>query len=279
MGILFDSDEEKEYKRELKQEAKEYREEAKGYLDDARDYLEDYKDYKSDAKDYAQILSETLNEYNKEKFEILKELNSNISVTIANFKNYNISGHIPKAPSINSAPSIPNFTVSSFMSTIPGGNLNPINLVLSVFSNPEKDRDEARRKAREAERYCDKVARARAQMIEARDALKNTVQYLQEERSVVRELMGKLRSIIKQLDEAMKQKTHTEESAKYTEGICKIAEQIKATLEHNVTNYAGELYDEYKIYSQRIREINSSIPSAPSLGSSSSWLDIALKYE
>jgi uncharacterized coiled-coil DUF342 family protein len=278
MGLFFDSDEEKARKRELKEEAKEYREQAKEYLDDAREYLDDYKDYKSSAKDYAQFLSETLNEYTKEKVEILKELNSNISVTITNFKNYNIRGHVPKAPSINSAPSIPNFTVSNFMSVIPGGNLNPINIALSVFSNPEKDRDEARRKAREAERYCDKVARARTQMIDARDAIKNTFEYICEERSVIRELMGKLRSIIKQLDEAMKQQTHTEESAKYTEGICKIAEQIKCTLENGVTNNAGELYDDYKIYSQRIREINNSIPAAPSLGSSSSWLDIVMKY-
>lgn len=278
MGFFFDSDEEKARKRELKEEANEYRDQAKEYISDAKEYLSDYKDYKSDAREYAQILSETLNEYNKEKVEILKELNNEISVTIANFKSYNISTHIPKAPSINSAPSIPNFTVSNFMSAMPGGSFNPINIIISSFSNPEKDRDEARRKMREAERYCDKVANARSQMIEVRNAIKNTVQYVQEERSIVRELMGKIRSMMKQLNEAMKQQTHTEESARYTEGICKIAEQIKGTLENAVMNNYGNIYDNYKLYSQRIREINRAIPSAPSLGSSSSWLDIVLKY-
>ena len=278
MGLFFDSDEEKARKRELKEEANEYREQAKEYLSDAKEYYEDYKDYKSDARDYAQILQETLNDYNKEKAENLKELNNEISVTIANFKSYNISSHIPKAPSLNSAPSIPTFTVSNFMSAMPGGSFNPINIILSSFINPERDRDEARRKAREAERYCDKVANARSQMIEVRNAIKNTVQYVQEERSIVRELMTKLRSIIKQLNEAMKQQTHTEESARYTEGICKIAEQIKGTLEHGVMNNYGNIYDEYKLYSQRIREINRSIPSAPNISSSSSWLDVVLKY-
>ena len=220
-----------------------------------------------------------MSQYNKQKVEILKELNNEISVTIANFKNYNISTHIPKAPSLNSAPSIPNFTVSNFMSAMPGGNFNPINIVFSVLSNPERDRDEARSKMREAERYCDKVARARSQMLEVRNAIKNSLEYVREERSVVNELMTKLRSIMNQLNDAMKQSEHSEESAKYMDGICKIAEQIKGTLENQVTSSDGSLQESYKLYSQRIREINRSIPSAPSLGSSSSWLDVVLKYE
>ena len=280
MGLFFDSDEEKVRKRELKEEAEEYRSEARNYISDAKNDIQDFKDLKQDARDWAKSIGEQLDELNQQKVEVLKELDGEISVTIANFKRFNISGRVPKAPNISFA-GIPNFSSASLTNAIGGigSSFSLVNISFSSLSNPERDRDEARRKMREAERYAEKARCVRDQMKEVHDKLENTYHYIQDERGVIYELMDKLRSIIKQFKTAMQQQTHTEKSAKYMEGICKIAEQIKFTLENQVVNDdSGEIQDNYKLYSQRIREINRSIPSAPNISSSSSWLDVVLKY-
>ncbi len=277
MGF-FDSSEEKARRRELKEEAADYRSDAKNYISDAKDYIDDYKYYKENSRYFANLIEDNLRDYNKQKVEILKELGGEISGTIENFKRYNISTHIPKAPSISSAPDIPTFTVSNFVSAIPGSDFSILNIVLSTFSNPEKDRDEARQQMKKAERYANKALNALNQMKAVSKALENSLNYIKSERDTVNELMKKLRSLMQQLNDAMQQKSHTEESARQMEGICKIAEQIKGTLENQVMNNVGEIEENYKLYSQRIREINRSIPAAPNISDSSSWLDVVLKY-
>lgn len=159
-----------------------------------------------------------------------------------------------------------------------GGSFNPISIALSVFSDPEKDRSEARRQRNQAERYANRAAEARNQMKAVSNALAATINYVRDERNCVNELMGKLRELMNQLNAAMNQETHTEESARQMEGICKIAEQIKGTLENQIVDNSGAVQENYKLYSQRIREINSSIPSAPKISESSGWLDLVLNY-
>ena len=278
MGFFFDSSEEKERKRELREEAREYREEAQDYLADAKDNLSDYRDYKESARDRAKDLEELMSSYNQQKVAILKELGGEISSTIENFRHFNISSHVPKAPSISSAPSIPSFTVSSFTSNMIGGNFNPLNISLQSFSDLEKNRSEARRQRNRAENYAARTAEVNYQMKSVSDALYASINYVRDERNCVNELMGKLRELMNQLNAAMNQDTHTEESARQMEGICKIAEQIKGTHENQIVDNSGAVQENYRLYSQRIREINSSIPSAPKISESSGWLDLVLKY-
>lgn len=283
MGFFFDSSEEKERKRALREEAREYRDEAKDYMSDAKDYLDDYRDYRESARDRAKDLEQLLQSYNQQKAGILKELGGEISGTIENFKSFNISNHVPKAPNINfstnfSAPSISTFSSSSFTSSMLGGNFITDSIGLSSYSDPEKDRSEARRQRNKAERYANRAAEARNQMKAVNNALYATINYVRDERNVVNTLMGKLRELMNQLKAAMNQETHTEESARQMEGLCKIAEQIKGTLETQIIDNAGAVQENYKLYSQRIREINNSIPSAPKLSESSGWLELVFNY-
>lgn len=276
---MLDPDE-RRARKEAKEEARDCRDEAKNTLSDARDVYDDYKDYRGMAHKAAEDLSNLISDYNKYKADVLKELSGNISVSINNFKNFNINSRV-SVPNFRtgSAPTIPSVSVSSIMGSFPGGSFNPINIVLSVFSDPYKDRNEAARQLRAADRYLSKVQDALYKMKTLNSNLRSSVSsYIRSERDNLKELMDKLRQIVNQLNDAMNRNSFTEQEAHHMTAIANIAEKIKGSLEQQIVNGSGEIDSNFKLYSDRLREINNKIPVAPTISESSTWIEDIIVY-
>lgn len=268
--------EERRWREERKREAREIRQEAKEILSDAKDLYDDYKDLRGDTNRTANELQSLLKSYNNYKADVLKEIVSNISVSIENFRRFNINSRISAPPTINtSAPVIPS-VISGFNAI--ATPFNPISIALSVFSDPDKDYEEADRQRDKARDYYYKVQEALDNMEILYRSLKSSMEYIESEKSALTQLMEKLRGIVNQLNGAMTCNSFSEKEARYMTGISKIAEMIKNSLEQRIVNGSGNIESNYKLYSGKIRDINKMIPSAPSLSSSSDWLERILTY-
>ena len=267
---------ERSRRNEARQEAKEYRQEAKEILQDAKDLESDYKELKSDARRAANSLGDLVKSHNDYKVKILKELGTEITNTIDNFKRFNIDSHVINVPNISSGsmPNIPSFSPSSFTTFMPGGDFNPISLIFSSMSDPYKDRDKALDEKYAAQDYYYKVQDAVNEVRDVIERLRSTRRFIEEEKSTISQLMDKIRSIINQLNTAMDKQFHTQSEAKHMKAICNIAEFIKKTLEEQVINKSGDVAGNYRKYSQQLKKINDAIPSRPVISSSNSWIDI-----
>ena len=277
MGFLdmFNPDE-RRWRKEAKEEAADYRREARNLLSEAKDVYDDYKELKGETHRAANELSDLIRSYNNYKVDILKEMNSDISVSIENFKRFNISSRVISMPSFStsSAPNVP--SVSAFNAF--ANSFSPINFAMSALSDPYKDRDKAMDQKYAAQEYLYKVQEAFTDMKILYAALGNSRRYIEDEKSNLAQLMGKIRKIISQLNSAMTRNSFTEKEARYMTGISKIAEKIKSSLEQRIVNSSGDIESNYKLYSGKICEINKMIPDAPSISSSAGWLERLLTY-
>ena len=270
------SPEERRWRKEAKEEAADYRREARNFLSEAKDVYDDYKEMKGEAQRAANKLNDLIRSHNNYKVDVLRELNGDISVSIDNFKRFNINSRV--TPNTSSAPSIPSVGVSSIISNFHGGSFNPISIALSVFSDPYKDRDEAQNQMYAAQEYLYKVQEALSDMQILYRALNSSREYIEDERSTLAQLMEKVRKIVNQLNTAMTRNSFTEKEARYMTGISKIAEKIKSTLAQRVVGNSGDIESNYKLCSGKIREINRLIPASPTISSSSNWLERLLTY-
>ena len=274
---------ERRWRNEAKEEAREYRQDAKEFLQEAKAlYEDDYKELKIDARRMANNVGDLIKQHTTYKEEMLKELGGEISSSIENFKKFNIDSHVIKHIDIESNSfssfSIAKTSISCFMPNR-GGDFSLPSLVLSAFSDPFKDREKASEQRSKAQEYLWQVEDAVLEMKQTIAILKSTKQYILDERDVLDELMGKIRKITNQLSSATQKNSYTEHEAQYVKGICKIAEIIKKTLEEQVANNDGNISNNYKKYSDRIRQINGSIPSAPVLNeNNNNWLFDIIKY-
>lgn len=295
MGFLGDflynnfNPDRKRYREELRQQAREYREEAREFLQEAKElYNGDYKELRSEARSKANRVSDLIKSHNKYKAELLSELGGEISTTIENFKRVDIDNRIIKSINIDSGSSfsVPTisskaFEIGSFITNMPGGNFQLSSLSFTSTSDLQRDRDKADEQRSKAQEYLSDVKYAIVDVEYVIQCLGNTQKYIEDERQYLGQLMDKIRPLIQRLTSAMDKQSYTEQEAKFIKGICCIAEQIKNTLEEQITDKYGSIQGNYKKYSQRLKDINDAIPSAPVLSSSSnSWLDniIIIQY-
>lgn len=273
------SPEERRWRREAKEEAEDYRREARNLLSEAKDVYDDYKEMKGEAQRAANELNNLLRNYNSYKADVLKELSGDINISIENFKRFNISSRVALPSNFStSAPLIASVNVSSMFSSMPGASFNPINIALSVFSDPYKDRDKAMDQKYAAQEYLYKVQDALNDMQILYRSLNNSQRYIEDEKSNLAQLMEKVRKIISQLNAAMNRNSFTEKEARYMTGISKIANKIKSSLEQRIISNSGDIDSNYKLYSGKIKDINNLIPAAPTVSDSSNWLDRLLTY-
>ncbi|MBQ6006267.1 MAG: hypothetical protein IJL14_08475 [Selenomonadaceae bacterium] len=273
------SPEERRWRREAKEEAEDYRREARNLLSEAKDVYDDYKEMKGESQRAANELNNLLRNYNSYKADVLKELSGDINISIENFKRFNISNRVALPSNFStSAPSIASVNVSSMFSSMPGASFNPINIALSVFSDPYKDRDKAMDQKYAAQEYLYKVQDALNDMQILYRSLNNSQRYIEDEKSNLAQLMEKVRKIISQLNAAMNRNSFTEKEARYMTGISKIADKIKSSLEQRIISNSGDIDSNYKLYSGKIKDINNLIPAAPTVSDSSNWLDRLLTY-
>ena len=278
-----DDDFERRERRRAKEEAADYRREAKNILSEAKDlYEDDYKELKGETQRRINKLNDLVRSYNRYKADCLQELGGEINDTIENFKRFNISSRVISMPNISSnfSSSMPNISTSSFSSSImPGGGLNLISLVLSSASDPYKDRDKALDQLYEARDYLAKVQDAIAELKIVYRSLESSRTYVEDEKTYLTQLMGKIRAIMPRLKNAMTQNSFTEKEASTLQGVLKIAELIKKTLETQLSEKGGDISANYKKYSQKIRDINNLIPVPPVIESSSGWVEKILQIE
>lgn len=275
---------ERRWRKEAQEEAREYRQEAKEFMQEAKSlYEDDYKELKTDARRMANNVGDLIKQHITYKADLLKELGGEINSSIENFKRFNVDSHVIKSIDIGSGsfsvPSISTSALSNFAPNI-GGSFSLPSLVLSAFSDPYKDKDKAYEQRSKAQEYLWQVEDAVNQMKQTIEILKSTKQYVLDERDALDELMGKIRKIVNQLGSATQKTSYTEHEARYVKGICKVAEIIKKTLEEQIANNDGKISTNYKKYSERIRQINRAIPSAPVLKESSNdnWLSVIINY-
>ena len=281
--IRGEDDFDRRQRRRAKEEAEDYRREARNEMSDAKNIYEDYKELKGDTRRLMNELSSLVKNHNRYKVDLLKELGGNISNTIENFKRFNVNSRIISAPDVsgdfNSA--VSDLATSSFMSGInsmPILNLNPISLILSALSDPYKDRDKALDQLYKAREYRYSVEDAFNSLKTVYKSLCSTETFIEDERTYLDQLMKKIRSLMPRLNDAMNKKSFTETEAKYIEGICKIAELIKKTLETQLADKGGKLQSNYQKYSQKLRDINNIIPAQPVI-EDSSWIGRILQIE
>lgn len=277
---------EREERKRLKEEAEDYRREARNTLSEAKDlYEDDYKELKGETQRQINKLNDLVRSYNRYKADCLQELGGEINTTIENFKRFNISSRVVSMPTSNSTFSsnvsdiMSNISTSSFSSNIMPGGLNIISLVLSSMSDPYKDRDKALDQLYEARDYLAKVQDAIAELKVVYNSLKNSRAYVEDEKTYLTQLMDKIRSIMPRLKSAMTKETFTEKEASTLQGVLKIAELIKKTLETQLSDKGGDISANYKKYSQKIRDINNLIPAQPVIESSSGWVEKILQIE
>lgn len=271
---------ERRWRDEARQEAKEARQEAKEYLADAKDCEEDYKEWKSDTRRLANDLNGIIQKHNDFKKNVLQELGEEISGTIENFKNFNVTSKVIKMPKIDSAsmPDLPSFNVSTFITSMPGGNFDPIKLIFSALSDPYKDLEKAQEQRDKAREYLWKMQEAVDDIRMVYNSLKNTRDYIESEQTAIKQIMEKLRPLIQQLNENMNKNFFSEKEAKFLDATCRIAEKMKKTLEENIIDKSGNVQKNYKIYSDKLKEINSAIPERPTISESSDWIEKIILY-
>ena len=269
---------ERRRKREqVRREAKELRQEAKEILQDAKDLYDDYKDLRGDARQLVNELNNSIRDHNNYKSDLLRELGSEVASTIENFKRFNINSRIINAPNIGEN-SMPNISlVSLAFSSMPGGNFNPINFLLSSLSDPYEDRTKADKQRDDAEEYFYKVQDAYNELRDTTERLRNTNRFIDDERQMLEQLMNKVRKIMAQLKNAMNRTAHTQTEAKYMNAVCHIAEKIKMSLEQQITDNCGGIQSSYKNCIQQLKKITESIPNQPTITDSSSWLDALIR--
>ena len=268
-------------RKRAKEEAADYRREARNTLSEAKDlYEDDYKELKGETQRQINKLNDLVRSYNRYKEDCLQELGGEISNTIENFKRFNISSRVISMPNISSnfSSGMPNISASSFSSNIMPDGLSLISLILSSTSDPYKDRDKALDQLYEARDYLAKVKDAIAELKIVYNSLKSSRAYVEDEKTYLTQLMEKIRSIMPRLKSAMNQETFTEKEASTLQGVLKIAELIKKTLETQLSD-GGAISAKYKKYSQKIRDINNLIPAQPVIESSSGWVEKILQIE
>lgn len=110
------------------------------------------------------------------------------------------------------------------------------------------------------------------------ETLTNSRRYIEDEKSDLAKLMEKIRSIVNRLNGAMTRNSFSDGEARYLTGIAKIADMIKRSLEQGIVNNSGNIESNYKLYGNKIRELNRIIPAAPNVSSTSDWLERLLTY-
>ena len=274
---------EREYRQRASEKAKEYRSEARDYMSDAEDHYDYFKEYRSEAKEESYELSKELRAYLEYKASILNELGTEVGQTMQSFKDFKIEVRVPANIKIDA-----NVT-SDTLRKVTAGMSSSSNIVrmpdtpsifklADLFSDPYEEKERAREERLEARLYCSRMERAKIRMREILDSLRMLRKDVRDNRSCMEEMMGKIRKIMGLLKESMQKDSFTEAEAGYLNGIYKIAGMIKDSLEQSVMGNDGKRTDAYAQFCERMKELNNSLPSAPSL-TDRSWLSILASYD
>lgn len=287
MGWLYNlvNPDERRYRREARADAEEYRREARENLDDAKDHLEDFKEYRRDAKEEAYELSKEMKSYFEYKASVLNELGTEVGQTMQSFKDFKIEVRVPEKIKIDTnitsellKKATDGLSSSSGFMRMPDMPTPSIFKLASMLSDPFKEKERAMEEMFQARNYCSEMICAAGKMEGIRDRLRWIRKDIRDNRICMEEMMGKIRKIMGLLKESMQKDSFTEDEAEYFKAIYKIAGMIKDSLEQSVMGNDGKRTNAYAQFCARMKELNNSLPSAPSL-TDRSWLSILASYD
>ena len=259
----------------LESEADDCREEAKRIVRRAESVHEKYKKLEKTTKNMASELNQQMQKHNDYKVELLQELSSDISTAIKDFKDFDISSRTINQLKNSSSLSLNDASVfhgAGLTTSFSGmGDIGFISFLGGLNSL-----DEAQEQKRDAEKYLSSVNKALSELQNAKLKIESLMKHIKDEHEMLVELMEKLRSIISQLKSAMQKASFAEEEAQKMQGICKIAELIKKTLETRMVDTQGNIEHHYQEYYESIKKINQAIPNRPIIEESKNWMDLLL---
>ena len=286
MGWLYNlvNPDERRWRQEARDDAEEYRRKAREELDEAKGHYEDFKEYQSDAKEASRELSKEMKEYLEYKASVLDELGTEVGQTLQDFKDFKIEVRVPAEIKINAnitsdllRKATAGISSSSIIST-PSVPTPSIFKLANMLSDPFQEKDRAMEEMFQAQNYCSEMNCAATDMKGIRDKLRWLREDVRDSRTCIEEMMGKIRKILGLLNTSMQKDSFTKEEAEYFNAIYKIAGMIKKSLEYSMIGDDGFRTEAYRKYGERMKALNKSLPSAPSL-TDRSWLSILASYD
>lgn len=266
---------------DLFEDAKENMENAKKareYIRQAKEYIEDgnriYNNAYNKVESYANETKYRLQEHQRYKCSIAKELSNNISPIINDFKQFNIDSKIIKEFNIelNNKNNISINDINSGISLFTNNSIfgNTINIPsLSDLFISDEDYYEARRQRDEAKFFKQQMRYERERLYGYKEKMSIIRDFIRDEKYELDTLVNKVKSLSKQIEEAMKKRTFTSEEAKYLKGINAITEQITNMISSNFLSENFNISSKYQQAYEEIKNINANISSSPSINDDS----------
>lgn len=260
---LFDLFNDLKEKSEKRKRADEYRRIAKRYVQDGEKI---YNKAYSEVLSYSNEISYEIEQHYNYKQQILKEISSDVMPVLSKFNNFDIDKKVFDAPSINTS------TLSSLSGVDMVGKLSLslapsflIPSILDLFSDPDEEYWEARSQMEEAERFYDNMRYERDKLYNIKENLRTIRYYIYDEKQLLDNLMLKVRNISSQLKSSMNKYSFSQAEADYLKGVHKIAQNISKLLTTKFLNNDFTITRQYKQAFEKIKAIDNSLQSAPTI--------------
>lgn len=272
MGI-FDFLVEMEEKNEKRKQAEEYRKRAREYVRDGEAL---YNKAYSEVSSYAYDTSRKIEQHYNYKQKVIREISSDISPVLSGFEKFNIDSKIFDSPDISGTRSTilsgSALLGNSFTSVMPRVNLLSL---LDLFSDVGEEYYEARRQRDEAKRFYEDMKYEREKLRNAKENLKNIRNVIIDERELLDGMLLRLKQITIQLNSEMNKQSFSHAEAMYLKGIHKIASSVNSLISTKFLNDNFTITSQYEKSLDKIKSINNSLQSAPTISSDNKeWLRI-----
>lgn len=265
MGFFFDSD----YEIMLKNEIKSYRKQTEIIIKDADEYKKKYKKRKRKAENEAKGLNIKIKDHAIYKAELLKELTGDIADNITKFKEFDIDSRIIKNPEFKNTDTSESFSLNSIGlscdSIMP--DLVPKFSLFDLFEteNLEEKVELEKDNYNKALEYMIMIKNASKEMKQKYLQLQNVSKFIEDEHSILEELMNKLRPQIEFIKQIMEKKIFSKEEADYAKNIVGIIELLKNSLQARIIDGEGYIESNYKQYYENLFKNIERLPSKPNI--------------
>jgi len=275
-----------DYKKELRADIRECKSDIKDIMSDAKDLQDDIKELKSDARRLGSDVGSKMKRHNEYKVDMLKKLNTDIASDLHAFQDFHIDSKIvlPKKPSgfnalSSGSISMPNFSSAVNVVMSPGGGIGIPSLFHVSFrstSDLQRELDDVQNVKYKAQEYKWDLESARDDYENLIARLRDVGRYIDEERNLLDDLFSKMATILEQLTAAMRRSQFTQEEADCLKGVYHIGEMMITSLNTRLVDDNISMNGSYRKYMDNLKKINSAIPRAPRLETSSSWVNVVL---
>lgn len=249
----------------------------------ARAFIRDAKRYRKEGEeiydkaylkvfDYSLETNSRLKKHANYKKGIARELKNDIKITLSKVQSleYTNSGLSNTVDSSAFGLNDINNYSNAFKSCMPTGGAD-IPSILDMFISDE-DYYDAMRQRDEAKHFKEMMKIEKMNLYIYKDRMSVIRDYIWEEKNQLDQLIDKVRAITNSINENLKKNSFKNDEVDYMKSIGLIAEQIVSMLKSDFLKDDFFVSEEYQSNLEKIKVINSNLPSAPDIRSNNSYI-------